>query len=43
MYMIESAAHWYHTFKLNNERITWDQSRHAVLLEFDAHAHGENE
>jgi hypothetical protein len=39
MYLSETAAHWYHAFKQNHERLTWEQFRNAVLLEFDTDTH----
>ena len=39
MYLSESAAHWYHAFKRTHERLTWEQFRQAVLLEFDMDTH----
>uniref|UniRef100_A0ACD5UZ83 Uncharacterized protein n=1 Tax=Avena sativa TaxID=4498 RepID=A0ACD5UZ83_AVESA len=39
MYLTDSAAHWYHTFKQNQERLSWEQFRQAVLLEFDTDTH----
>jgi hypothetical protein len=39
MYLSDSAAHWYHSFKRTHERLTWEQFRKPVLLEFDTHTH----
>ena len=39
MYLSEYAAHWYHAFKRTHERLTWEQFRQAVLLEFDMDTH----
>jgi hypothetical protein len=39
MYLQDSAAHWYHAFKQNRERLNWKQFRHEVLMEFDIDTH----
>ena len=39
MYLSDAAAHWYHAFKRAHERLTWEQFRQAVLLEFDMDTH----
>ena len=39
MYLIDSAAHWYHAFKRSQVRLTWEEFRQAVLLEFDIDTH----
>jgi hypothetical protein len=39
MYLQDSAAHWYHAFKQDHERLEWDQFKKAVLMEFDTDTH----
>lgn len=41
MFMVDRAAHWYQSFKLEHSCMSWDQLKSAVLKEFEVNTHRE--